>query len=388
MNTKELDNQYIANTYNRFPLEIVKGEGSLFWDENEKEYIDLGSGIAVNLLGACDPGWVRAVETQLHQVQHTSNLFYTAPQVKLAEQLCRRTGMKKVFFGNSGAEANECAIKVARRYAAEKKGEDCFTIITLENSFHGRTITTLAATGQEVFHQDFKPLTGGFLHAPANDLRAVEKLVAEHQVAAIMVEPVQGEGGVLPLTAEFCRGLQKIADEQDILLVIDEVQTGNGRTGKLYGYMHFGLRPDVVTTAKGIGGGLPIGICMMGERVESVLTPGSHGSTFGGNPIAAAGALHILERVDEELLAEVREKSAYLIERFSGAEGIKSVSGMGLMLGLETERPAAEIVARCRELGVLVLTAKTKVRLLPPLNIPMELLKKAADIILQVAKGE
>ncbi len=385
MSIKELDSQYIAHTYNRFPLEIVKGEGSLFWDESGKEYIDLGSGIAVNLLGACDAGWVKAVEEQLHQVQHTSNLFYTAPQVKLAEQLCLRTGMKKVFFGNSGAEANECAIKVARRYAAEKKGEDYFTVITLENSFHGRTLTTLAATGQEVFHQDFKPLTEGFLHAPANDLAAVEKLVAEHKIAAIMAEPIQGEGGVLPLTPEFCQGLQKIADEQDILLMIDEVQTGNGRTGKLYGYMNFGLHPDVVTTAKGLGGGLPIGVCMMGERVESVLTPGSHGSTFGGNPIAAAGALHILERIDDKLLAEVNEKSAYLVQTFSGAAGIKSVSGMGLMLGLETEHPAAEVVAGCRELGVLVLTAKNKVRLLPPLNIPMELLQKAAEIIKKVA---
>ncbi|MBQ6824900.1 MAG: acetylornithine/succinylornithine family transaminase [Clostridia bacterium] len=386
MNIKELDSQYVAHTYNRFPLEIVKGEGSLMWDAEGKEYIDLGSGIAVNLLGACDAGWIAAVEEQLHQIQHTSNLFYTAPQVKLAEQLCLRTGMKKVFFGNSGAEANECAIKVARRYAAAKKGEEYYTIITLVNSFHGRTITTLAATGQEVFHQDFKPLTAGFVHAPANDLAAVEQLVKEHKVAAIMVEPVQGEGGVLPLTAEFCQGLQRIADEQDILLVIDEVQTGNGRTGKLYGYMNFDLHPDVVTTAKGIGGGLPIGICMMGERVEEVLTPGSHGSTFGGNPIAAAGALHVLNRVDEKLLKEVREKSAYLIERFTDAEGIKSVSGMGLMLGLETEKPAAEVVARCRELGVLVLTAKTKVRLLPPLNIPMALLEKAADVIIQAVK--
>ncbi len=388
MSIKALDAQYIAHTYNRFPLELVRGEGSLFWDENGKEYIDLGSGIAVNLLGACDAGWIKAVEEQLHQLQHTSNLFYTGPQAKLAEQLCLRTGMKKVFFGNSGAEANECAIKVARKYAAEKKGEEYFNIITLENSFHGRTLTTLAATGQEVFHQDFKPLTGGFLHAPANDLAAVEKLVAEHKVAAVMVEPVQGEGGVLPLTQEFCQGLQKIADEQDILLVIDEVQTGNGRTGALYGYMNFGLRPDVVTTAKGLGGGLPIGVCMMGERAEKVLTPGSHGSTFGGNPIAAAGALHVLERVDEQLLAEVREKSAYLCKTFEGARGIKSVSGMGLMLGLETERPAAEIVAECRELGVLVLTAKTKVRLLPPLNIPMELLQKAAEIIKKVAGEE
>ncbi len=388
MNIKEKDSQYVAHTYARFPLEIVKGEGSLLWDDEGKEYIDMGSGIAVSALGSCDAGWIAAVEQQLHRVQHTSNLFYTAPQAELAEILCKRTGMKKVFFGNSGAEANECAIKVARKYAAEKKGANYYTIITLENSFHGRTLATLAATSQEVFHQDFLPLMPGFAYAPANDLEAVKTLCKEQKVAAIMVETVQGEGGVLPLTKEFCQGLQKIAEEQDILLIVDEVQTGNGRTGMLYGYMNFGLNPDLVTTAKGLGGGLPIGACLLGERVEEVLTPGSHGSTFGGNPIAAAGAVHILSRIDEQMLSEVREKSAYLTERFADAEGIQSVSGMGLMLGLETERPAGEIVDRCRELGVLVLKAKEKVRLLPPLNIPMDLLKKAADVILQAARGE
>ena len=386
MNIKEKDAKYVAPTYARFPLEIVKGEGSLLWDEQGKEYIDMGSGIAVSALGSCDAGWIAAVEKQLHQVQHTSNLFYTAPQAELAEQLCLRTGMKKVFFGNSGAEANECAIKVARRYAAEKKGADCYTVITLQNSFHGRTLATLAATGQEVFHQDFLPLMPGFAYAPANDLAAVEALCKEQKIAAVMVEPVQGEGGVLPLTKEFCQGLQKIADAQDILLIIDEVQTGNGRTGELYGYMHFGLRPDIVTTAKGLGGGLPIGACLLGERVEQVLDAGSHGSTFGGNPIAAAGALHVLSRIDDAMLQEVRAKSAYLIEKFTNAPGIKSVSGMGLMLGLETERPAGEVIAACREAGVLVLKAKDKVRLLPPLNIPMDLLKKAADVILTAVK--
>ncbi len=388
MNIKEKDSQYVAHTYARFPLEIVKGEGSLLWDDEGKEYIDMGSGIAVSALGSCDAGWIAAVEQQLHRVQHTSNLFYTAPQAELAEQLCKRTGMKKVFFGNSGAEANECAIKVARKYAAEKKGADYFTIITLENSFHGRTLATLAATGQEVFHRDFLPMMPGFAYAPANDLEAVKTLCKEQKIAAIMVETVQGEGGVLPLTKEFCQGLQRIAKELDILLIVDEVQTGNGRTGMLYGYMNFGLTPDLVTTAKGLGGGLPIGACLLGERVEEVLTPGSHGSTFGGNPIAAAGAVHILSRIDDRMLSEVKEKSAYLMERFKDAEGIRSVSGMGLMLGLETERPAGEVVDRCRELGVLVLKAKEKVRLLPPLNIPMDLLKKAADVILKAAKGE
>ncbi len=386
MNIKAKDSQYVANTYGRFPIEIVKGEGALLWDDAGKEYIDMSSGIAVSTFGSCDSEWVRAVEMQLHKVQHTSNLFYSAPQAELAEMLCTRTGMKKVFFGNSGAEANECAIKVARKYAADKKGAEYHTIITLVNSFHGRTVTTLAATGQEVFHQDFLPLTEGFVYAPANDLAAVEALVKAHKVAAIMVEPVQGEGGVLPLTQSFCDGIQKIADEQDILLMIDEVQTGNGRTGALYAYMNFGLHPDVVTTAKGLGGGLPIGACLLGERVENVLTPGSHGSTFGGNPIAAAGAINILSRIDDALLAEVRAKSDYVFQTLSAAKGVKSVSGMGLMIGIETERPAADVIAACHAKGVLVIKAKDKVRLLPPLNITMEQLEKAIAVIKECAQ--
>lgn len=386
MNIFEKDAQYIAHTYGRFPVSLVKGEGSLLWDEEGKEYIDMGSGIAVNALGVNDAGWVQAVTAQLQTLQHTSNLYYTAPQVELAKMLCEKAGMKKVFFANSGAEANECAIKVARKYAAQKKGKDCYKIITLVNSFHGRTVTTLAATGQETFHQDFLPLTEGFLYAPANDLDAVKKIIAEEKVAAILAEPVQGEGGVLPLTAEFCKGLQKIAEEEDILLMIDEVQTGNGRTGKLYGYMHFDLHPDVVTTAKGLGGGLPIGACLLGERVEEVLTPGSHGSTFGGNPVCAAGAVYVLSQLTEEFLSDVQKKSAYIFEALEGADGIKSVSGMGLMIGIETVRPANEVVDRCREMGVLALKAKEKVRLLPPLNIPMDLLEKAVDVILEAVK--
>ncbi len=386
MKTKELDAQYIAPTYQRFPVEIVSGQGSLLWDEQGNEYIDMGSGIAVNLLGTSDPGWVAAVSEQLKKVQHTSNLFYSAPQVRLAEQLCLRTGMKKVFFANSGAEANECAIKAARKYAAEKKGPQYHTIITLRNSFHGRTITTLAATGQGAFHQDFLPLTEGFVYAEANHLEDVERLVRCEKVAAIMFEPVQGEGGVLPLTPEFCNGLQEIAKREDILLIADEVQTGNGRTGRLYGYMHYNLQPDLVTTAKGLGGGLPIGVCMMGGKTQDVLTPGTHGSTFGGNPVSAAGALYILSRLDEAMLASVREKSAYLFGAFTGAPGILRVSGMGLMIGLQTARPAGEVIERCRAHGVLALRAKDKVRLLPPLNISFDLLQKAAGIIQDAAR--
>lgn len=386
MNIKEKDSLYVANTYARFDVEIVKGKGALLYDDNGKEYIDMGSGIAVNTLGVADEGWINAVTGQLAKVQHVSNLYYSAPQVELAEVLCKRTGMKKVFFGNSGAEANECAIKVARKYAADKKGAEYNTIITLVNSFHGRTITTLAATGQEVFHKDFLPLTEGFKYGIANDINSVKALIAEGNVAAVMVEPVQGEGGVLPLTKEFCKELQALAEKEDILIIADEVQTGNGRTGELYGYMTLGFKPDIVTTAKGLAGGLPMGACMMNEKTAGVLTPGSHGSTFGGNPIAAAGALHVMSRLTDEFLAEVRAKSDYIFSTLEGKEGIKSVSGLGLMVGIETEKDASEVIAKCIDLGVIPLKAKNKVRLLPPLTVTMEQLKKAIDIILEAVR--
>lgn len=381
MTTKELDHQYVAPTYARFPVEIVSGKGSIVTDDEGKEYIDMGTGIAVNTFGMADEEWIAAVEEQLHAFQHTSNLYYTAPCAKLAQLLCRATGMKKVFFGNSGAEANECAIKAARKYAQTKKGEDCYTIVTLKNSFHGRTITTLAATGQDVFHSQFTPLTPGFVHADVNDPAGLRALVAEHKVAAIMFEAVQGEGGVLPLPEAFVAEMKAIAEEQDILLIADEVQAGNGRTGAMYGYMNLGITPDIVTTAKGLGGGLPLGACILGDKVEDVFTYSDHGSTFGGNPVACAGAVNILSRLTEEVLAGVRERSKLIFNTLTGAPGIRSVSGMGLMVGIETEKPAKDVVAACREMGVLVLTAKTKVRLLPALNIPMEELEKALTVI-------
>ena len=381
MDIKKIDGEYVAGTYARFPLEIVSGKGSFVYDENGKEYIDLGTGIAVNTFGVSDDEWIAAVTEQLTKCQHTSNLFYSAPCALLAKTLCERTGMKRVFFSNSGAEANETAIKVARKYAAEKKGSEYHTIITLKNSFHGRTITTLAATGQDIFHKDFLPLTAGFVHAEPDDIASVEALVKEYKVAAIMFELVQGEGGVHALSPEFVKGLVKIAEENDILLVCDEVQTGNGRTGELYAFMNYGFTPDIASTAKGLGGGLPIGACMLGEKVKDTLTPGSHGSTFGGNPIAAAGANNILSRIDEKLLAEVREKSNYIFTELSGAVGVKSVSGLGLMIGIETEKDASEVIAKCRENGVLVIKAKHKVRLLPALNIPMQELQKAVAVI-------
>ena len=386
MNIKEKDNLYIANTYARFPLVLKEGKGSVVCDDDGKEYIDLGTGIAVNTFGFSDSEWVNAVTKQLDTLQHTSNLYFSEPCANLAEMLCCRTGMKKVFFSNSGAEANECAIKVARKYAAEKKGAEYNTIITLKNSFHGRTITTLAATGQEVFHKDFLPLTDGFVYCEANNCEELKKLVSENKIAAIMFETVQGEGGVLPLTDEFVKTIFEIAKANDILTIADEVQTGNGRTGKLYGYMNYGVKPDIFSTAKGLGGGLPLGATVLGEKVENVLTPSSHGSTFGGNPVACAGAVNILSRITDELLNEVAEKSQYIVEKLSDAKGVKSVSGKGFMLGIETEKDAGSVIAECQKNGVLVIKAKNKVRLLPALNIPMELLEKAIDVIIEACK--
>ena len=380
--TKKIDKEYIVGTYARFPLEIVRGKGSLVYDENGKEYIDLGTGIAVNTFGVADDEITQSVTDQMKKFSHTSNLYYSEPCAKLAEQLCLRTGMKKVFFSNSGAEANECAIKVARKYAADKKGADYCNIITLKNSFHGRTITTLAATGQDVFHKMFTPLTEGFLYAEANDIASVEKLVKANKCAAIMFEVVQGEGGVNPLQKDFVSALKELAEKEDILLIADEVQIGNGRSGKLYGYMNYGITPDIVSTAKGLAGGLPLGATLLSEKVENVLTAGTHGSTFGGNPVCCSAALNVLSRIDDNLLDGVNAKSKLIFDTLSTAKGIKSVSGMGLMIGIETEKDSGEILAECMKNGVLVLKAKTKIRLLPALNIPDELLKKALAVII------
>ena len=381
---KNIDKTYVANTYARFPVEIVAGKGSVLVDSDGKKYIDMGSGIAVNVFGAGDEVWKEAVIAQLDKIPHTSNLYYTEPCAMLAKMLCERTGMKKVFFGNSGAEANECSIKVARKYSAEKKGPGCFTIVTLVNSFHGRTLTTLAATGQDHYHELFQPLTPGFVHVPANDFETLKKTALEQNAAGIMMEIVQGEGGVLPLTEDFVKQTAAFAKENDIPLIIDEVQTGNGRTGALYAYMNYGIQPDIVSTAKGIGGGLPLGACLMGEKVQYVLGAGDHGSTFGGNPVACAGGLTILSRIDEKLLAEVREKSAYIFDEFTGADGVESVSGMGLMIGIKPVGPAGKIVNAAIERGVLALTAKDRVRLLPALTIPWDELKQAVAVLKQL----
>lgn len=377
----EIDKKYVANTYARFPIEIVGGKGSILYSANGKDYIDMGSGIGVTAFGISDDEWINAVTGQLGKVQHTSNLYYTEPCAMLAKTLCERTGMSKVFFGNSGAEANECAIKVARKYAADKKGNDHNVIITLKNSFHGRTLTTLAATGQDKFHELFQPLTNGFAYAVANDLESVKNALTSNKACAIMIECVQGEGGVIALNQDFVKCVEKICKDNDLIFIVDEVQTGNGRTGELYAYMNYGVKPDVITTAKGLGGGLPIGACIMNEKTEKVLGFGDHGSTFGGNPVCAAGAMSVMQRLTDAFLAEVKEKSEYVFNALSGAKGIESVSGKGLMVGIKTTRAVKEVLNECIENQVLCLTAKDKLRLLPALNIPMETLKKAIEVI-------
>lgn len=380
MTTKELDQQYVLPTYARFPLEITHGKGPYCYDENGREYIDLGSGIGVNALGYSDGGWVAAVKEQLDLIQHTSNLYYTAPGALLAEQLCQRTGYARVFFSNSGAEANECAIKAARLYAAQKREIKDGYIITLTNSFHGRTVTTLAATGQDSFHRDFTPLTGGFLYA-APDMEEIRALVRDNPCIAVMFEPVQGEGGVNLLPREFVCELEAFCRENGLLLIADEVQTGNGRTGKLYACMHYGVTPDITSTAKGLAGGLPLGATMMKEDVAACFAFGMHGSTFGANPVSCAAALHVLSVMDDTFLDGVNERAALIRRMLEGQAGIKSISGLGLMIGIETAGDAGEIIAACMARGVLCLKAKHKVRLLPPLNIPVDALEKAITVL-------
>ncbi len=383
---KSIDREYVANTYARFNIEIVYGKGSRVFDSEGKEYIDLATGIAVNTFGIGDEIWKDAVIEQLNRFQHTSNLYYSAPCAELAKLLCERTGAKKVFFGNSGAEANECAIKIARKRASSINSDAEWNIITLKNSFHGRTVTTLKATGQDVFHKDFGPFPNGFLYAEANNAENVRDLVKNNKCCAVLMEPVQGEGGVMPLSPEFVKEVANICKENDMLLMFDEVQTGNGRCGTLYAYEQFGVMPDVVTTAKGLGGGLPIGAALIFEKCENVLGAGDHGSTFGGNPIAAAGAVNIISRIDDAILKGVKERSEYIFSELRGKSGIKSISGMGLMIGIETEKDVNEVLAECISHGILPIKAKNKLRLLPALNIPMDDLITAVDIIKDAAK--
>ena len=385
MTTKELDSKYIANTYARFPIVLDHGKGSLVWDTEGKEYIDMGSGIAVNAFGIADPVWAAAVSEQLGKLQHCSNLYFSEPCAKLAEALCERTGMKKVFFGNSGAEANEGAIKCARKYSVDTYGPGRSKVITLVNSFHGRTLTTLAATGQEGFHREFLPLTEGFLYAQAGDLEGIQALL-DGSVCAVMLEMVQGEGGVIPMDEGFVKGLAQLCREKDVLLLIDEVQTGIGRTGRFFAYQGYGVQPDVVTCAKGIAGGLPMGACLVSERLGDILQPGQNGSTFGGNPIASAAARVVVRRVSEpDFLQSVAEKGAYFREKLEAMPQVEYVRGRGLMLGVKLkEKDAHDVLVQCAKAGLLILTAKELVRFLPPLTITQEDIDQGLAIFQQV----
>ncbi|MBQ2472066.1 MAG: acetylornithine/succinylornithine family transaminase [Acholeplasmatales bacterium] len=381
------DSENILNTYKRFPVVLKEGKGATLKDYTGKEYIDFSSGIGTNSFGVCDKEWVDAVVHQANTLQHSSNLYYTAPQVMVAKMLCEKTNMKKVFFGNSGAEANECAIKAARKYSYDKYGLGRSEIITLQNSFHGRTIATLSATGQDVFHQWFFPFVGDFKYCPASDIDALKGLISE-KTCAIMIETVQGEGGVVALDPKFIKYIDKVCKEKDILFIVDEVQTGNGRCGYLYSYMEYGVTPNIVTTAKGLAGGLPFAAILFDEKTENVLSYGQHGTTFGGNPVCASAAVSVLKRIDDKLLNHVRECRKIIEDRLKDVEEVKSISGKGLMVGIELKDglKAVDIASKCMEEGLIPLTAKTKIRLLPPLNITFEELNKGLDILIHVLK--
>lgn len=381
---KELDNENIMHTYGRYDVCLTKGKGVYAYDDNGKKYIDVSSGIGVNCLGYCDDGWVKAVSEQAGTIQHISNYYYNKVAGVLAEKLTKATGLSKVFFANSGAEANECAIKVARKYSFDKYGRGRDRIITLVNSFHGRTIATLSATGQDVFHNYFFPFVDGFDNAIANDIESLKDTITD-KTCAVMLETVQGEGGVNILDSEYLQQVRKICDEKDILLIVDEVQTGVCRTGKLYGYMHSGIKPDVVTSAKGLGGGLPIGICMVNDKLKDVMGPSTHGTTFGSNPVVCAGANYIIDTVNTpEFIEEINKKGTYFKEKLEKIKGVKSVRQQGLMIGIEVEGNAGDIAKKCTENGLLVITAKTLLRMLPPLNIKYEEIDEALAILKKV----
>ena len=378
---QQLENTYMAETFSRFPVAIERGEGATLFDTEGKRYVDFGSGIAVNIFGANDEKWKAAVIDQLSRIQHVSNYYYSEPQLDLAELLCFRTGAKRVFFANSGAEANECALKAARKYSFDKYGEGRKKIISLNGSFHGRTLFTLTATGQEAFHRFFGPFVPEVVSVDAN-MQAVEK--ESENACAVIIECVQGESGVEALDKGFVRALRAFCDEHDILLICDEVQSGNGRTGKFCAYEHYGITPDIMTTAKGLGGGLPIGACLFFEKTEHTLKPGDHGSTFGGNPVCCAGAVSIVSRLTEDFLLEVQGKSEYLRAKLKGFDGVKRVTGLGLMIGLEVEKPAKEIAQNCLKRGLLVLTAHERVRIVPPLNITKTEMDEGLTILREV----
>lgn len=388
MNTKELDNSYIMHTYGRYDVALKSGKGCTAYDEDGKRYLDVSSGIGVNSLGYCDDGWVKAVSAQAAEIQHMSNYFYCGQASRLAEKLCTLTGLSKVCFSNSGAEANECAIKVARKYSFDKYGKGRDEIISLRDSFHGRTVTTLSATGQDVFHNYFFPFTEGFKFADA-DIESVKSLISD-KTCAVLIECVQGEGGVNILDKDFVKELRQLCDEKDILLIADEVQTGIGRTGKLYCFENYDITPDLVTSAKGLGGGLPIGVCLCNKKHEDVMQPSTHGSTFAANPVVCAGANYVLDKVaDKAFLDEVNKKGEYLKEKLLKLDGVKSVRNLGLMVGIELEDgDAHEVALRCVKNGLLIITAKSLLRMLPPLNITYSELDEAVEILAKTLKEE
>lgn len=379
---KQGDDSFVAHTYGRFPVAIKEGKGSVCKDFDGKEYVDFSSGIGVNSLGFCHEGWVAAVTKQLTTLQHISNLYYTEPCVRAAKLLAEKTSMKRVFFSNSGAESNEGAIKCARKYSFDKYGEGRSKVITLVNSFHGRTVTTLAATGQDVFHRYFFPFTEGFEYVPANDISALKQAL-DTSVCALMMELIQGEGGVMPLDKAFVKEAEALCREKDIILIADEVQTGVGRTGKLFCYENYDITPDIVTTAKGIGAGLPLGAIIFGDKTENVFSPGDHATTFGGNPVATAGAAYILETMNEAFLSEVTAKGEYMREKILKMPHVEGIDGLGLMMGirLDASVKSADVVKKGIEKGVLLLTAKAKVRLLPPLNITYEEIDRGLEAL-------
>lgn len=387
MGTIEQFNKYVMHSYGRYDLVMNKGEGRCAEDENGMEYIDFGSGIGTNSLGYCNEDWVNAVCEQAHKLQHTSNYYYTKVQADFAKALCETAGYNDMFFGNSGAEANECAIKIARKYSFDKYGKGRHNIITLVNSFHGRTLCTLSATGQDVFHNYFFPFVEGFINVEANNINDLRAKI-DDTVCAVMFEYIQGEGGVMPLDKEFVDEIFKLCAEKDVLTIADEVQTGVGRTGKFLAGDYFGHKADLTTLAKGLAGGVPIGVCLSGEKCANVLTPGTHGSTFGGNPICCAGGLAVLDKVNSDgFLGEVAKKGEYICEKLLQIPEVNSVSGMGLMIGIELKtKSAADIVKAALGKGLLLLTAKTKVRLLPPLTITYEEIDKGLAILTELLK--
>ena len=385
MNTIEQFNKHVMSSYNRYDLVIDKGNGCGCIDEDGKSYIDFGSGIGTNSLGYCDEAWVDAICAQAHKMQHTSNYYYTKVQTDFAEKLCEMTGYSKVFFGNSGAEANECAIKLARKYSFDKYGKGRHNIITLVNSFHGRTLCTLSATGQDSFHNYFFPFVEGFINVVANDLDDLRAKL-DNTVCAVMFEFIQGEGGVVPVQKEFINEIFKLCAENDILTIADEVQTGVGRTGKFLTSEHFDVKPDITTLAKGLAGGVPIGACLANDKCCDVLTKGTHGSTFGGNPISCAGGIAVLNRLSyDRFLIEVGKKGLYIRQKLAEIDEVAAVDGMGLMLGITLKtKKATDVLQEALSDGLLVLTAKEKLRLLPPLSISYDEIDKGMGILKKI----